>query len=706
MLRRLLPFAAALALAAAAAAQTSPFLPDDLYRKLDNELSGDRAYDDLRELTRYHAPNGSGRGFRGAAQWIEQRARALGLVDVKTIQLPYDEESWTPVAADLWLIAPDGRETRLISYPEISTAVADHSRPVKAEAELVYVGAGTEEQDYAGVDVKGKVVLAYGRPGAVEEEAVWKRGALGIVSYWSSRVNPADYPDQVAWSSINDGAAAQKKGKQPSFAIMLSWRQGNALRERLTRPRRDPNAPEGAAPRAPEPLRVRVSVESVLDAESTQGIVEGWIRGTKSRPGSAAQQVVLTSHIQEERYSANDDRSGVANMLEIARALVTLINQGKLPRPERDIRFWWVNEIDAPYTYFAVHPEERKNIFVNVNQDMVGANQTVGGLSRVQQVTRTPWSRPTFFNDVVESVVMAIYHGNNAYLAPRSNNALAPGSPFTRPIYSHLGSRDRWAAEIVPFFTQSDHMVFNDGRVATVHGGVTFTNWPDEHIHSTDDDMWQMDRTQFKRSALAVTALAWFMANAGPKDAEIVHALLLPNATARIQRDIAAARAAVLQGKATPHDEWLVRTTATQREQAALASLATLDPQAPYLKTGQSAFSAPPLAQAPGVNAQMAARVPVPIADLVQYFKRRGEMKPVRSLHGYMRYEALNFMDGRRSLWDIYAAVRAESLAAGEWYYGKVTPEMITQLFDHAAAAGMITWKESPPAQSKPRKKQ
>jgi len=729
MFRRLLAVLALLG--ACAVAQTSPFLPQELYDKLNNELSGDRAYDSLRELTKYHVPNGAGRDFYAAAAWIEAQAKAAGLEDVKLHRLPYDGQAWTPLSGDLWLIemGVDGtamhppRATRLISYPEIGVAIADNSRPVQAEAELVDVGAGTSDKDYEGKDVKGKIVLASGHPRAVETEAVWKRGALGIVSYYSSRVNPSDYPDQVAWASIH--SEPDKEGHQPSFAMMISWRQGAALHQRLQPRRIADAATESGFRLAPaDALRVRVSIESVLDPNPTQGVLEGWIRSSKNHD----QQVVLTAHIQEERTSANDDRGGCANLLEIARALVKLINEGKLPRPERDIRFWWVNEIDGPYAYFAAHPEERAKVFVNINQDMVGAHQTVGGLSRVQHVTRTPWSRPTFFNDVVESVVMSIYYGNNAYLAPRSGGNLAPGSQYTRPIYSHLGSRDRWAAEIVPFFTQSDHMVFNDGQIAATHGGVTFTNWPDEHIHSTDDDMWQMDPTQFKRSALAVSALAWFMANASGDDSiRTILTVSLPAAASRIEHDIQNVGLAQLAGQADPADWLMARKAAFERELRAIDSLrslvagnsrereVSLNRISGALKTLESFRSNDLTVSVPSYGKASIAyqwwsvsalqRIPVPIPNLADYLKKREDLKRVPGLHSYMRYEALNFMDGKRSVWDIYAATRAESLAAGEWYYGKVTPEMIQQLFDNAATAGMITWKEAAPAKPGKKKK-
>ena len=106
--------------------------------------------------------------------------------------------------------------------------------------------------------------------------------------------------------------------------------------------------------------------------------MEAWIRGSEIHD----QQIVLTAHIQEEMTSANDDGSGCGNLLEMGRALARLIKDGTLPRPRRDIRFWWVNELDSQPRYFRENPKEPRRMLVNINQDMVGARQSWGG--RVQ----------------------------------------------------------------------------------------------------------------------------------------------------------------------------------------------------------------------------------------------------------------------------------------------------------------------------------
>ena len=85
---------AALGAAATARAQTSPFLPDPLFRDLVNEISGDRAFEHDRHLTHYHRTGGS-RDFFAAAEWIRQAAVAAGLEDVKLVRQKWDGHGWS-----------------------------------------------------------------------------------------------------------------------------------------------------------------------------------------------------------------------------------------------------------------------------------------------------------------------------------------------------------------------------------------------------------------------------------------------------------------------------------------------------------------------------------------------------------------------------------------------------------------------------------
>jgi len=100
---------------------------------------------------------------------------------------------------------------------------------------------------------------------------------------------------------------------------------------------------------------------------------------------------------------------------------------------------------------------------------------------------------------------------------------------------------------------------------------------------------------------------------------------------------------------------------------------------------------------APLTDAERAAgrKVPANVAPLDTYLTNRQKVPFAAGgqLHGLMRTEVYNFVDGRRSYYDIYKAVYAESAAAGSWYYGTVTLEDVVRLLDAAVAAGALTLK-------------
>ncbi len=422
-MRRFVFLAAGMCWASLVPAQTSPFVDEGTERALVNELSGDLAFEHLRLTTQWHKPSGS-EGFFAVARYALEKAKEAGLEDVRWIDQVNDSASWTCRRAEAWLIEGDGsgaKETKLGSYAEVATSIADYSRSADVTAALVDVGAGDRPSDYEGKEVRGRVVLAYGNPSAVTEQAVWKRGAAGILAWSSTRLNPlADAPDQIAWQRVpeRDGPA----GEKTTFAFILSARAGKALSDRLKR-----DAALRTSGPAPPPVRVRIVVESATLPEKKSAMVEARIRGADP----SLPEIVLTSHLQEEKFSANDDQSGVANMLEIGRALTRLIAEGKIPRPRRGIRFWWCDEIRSEYRYFADHPGEEKKILANLNQDMVGAKQSVGG--RVQHMTRMPWSRPSFLADIEESILDMV--------VPETTRSCPPGRPArTRPA-SRTASR-------------------------------------------------------------------------------------------------------------------------------------------------------------------------------------------------------------------------------------------------------------------------
>jgi len=651
------------------------------------EISGDASYEHIRYMTQFHRPGGGADGLWAVAEYYDQKAREFGLVDVSLIKQDYGGRPWNAKFADLWIVQPEPE--RIASTLQSVLHLADYSRAADVTGELVDVGAGTAE-DLANVDVSGKIVLTYGSIGSVMSRAVGGGGALGVIWYPSPFGAQSAYPDQLRWSRV----PRDSDGYEPTFAFGLSLRQGLELRSRIAQ--------------ADEPIVVRAVVESdfnsVQGSEPWQVMVEAFIRGTE--PG-LGQDVVITGHLQEEGTSANDDASGTANVLEIGRALNKLIEDGRIPRPRRNLRFWWVTEISSQRQYFADNPEASKQMWVNINQDMVGADQSQDVL-RKQNVTRLPAARFHFFNDVVESVIDYMVASNTAELA----QAQAGSGFYTNPHLSHLGSRDRYNAKMIYFHNNTDHMTFTETPIGIP--GTTFTNWPDNYIHSSDDQLWNIDRTQLGRNAAAVALMAYTMANAGASSVQALAA----ETEGRGQQRLAHNLRLGLTWIATADDKAAAFHQATDqvryaaaRERLAIASLpeahesaqkfvgplldALEESEGQAISSVETAYRLATGQDGPGRQLSSAEQrlseiTPVVTGGPEDFLTGRRRIRSVPGLHALMAFEVLNAADGERTGLDIYRYVAAEAREAGDHYYGTVAAEAVLQYLGNVEAAGLM----------------
>jgi len=684
--------------------QETPVLPEKVWRALANELSGDIAFDYLRHLTLFHATSGGSEGFRMEAEWVAEKAREFGLEDVQIIWMEDESAGWDVLSGEAWIIEPE--EIKLGDVKETPLRVADNSRTADVTAELVDVGSGIRDSDYADKDVKGKIVLASSEPRAVQRLAVWKYGALGIISYTAKR----DFlPHQLSWEAIS---AQSPDGKQEgTFAWMLTPLEGRSLSSRLAASRYNKEGKES------KPFLARVKIETAFGEKRT-GMVEGWIRGTEINN----QDIVLTGHMQEEKTSANDNRSAVASLLEIGRALKKLIDEGKLMRPKRNIRFWWVDEYSSSYQYFIRHPEEIQNMLANLNQDLVGAKQSLN--DRAIYMSRTPWSRPSFLNDVAESVLEAVRLANTDFPFPPVSSVFPSiMGRFSRPLLSVLGTREPFRAEAVPYFDGSDHSVFIDGRIGIP--GVALCNWPDPYIHSSDDDLWQVDPTQLKRNAFIIGGSAYFMAAAGEEEVPRLIGLILGGAQKRLARDSAAALqlyqddsgrtaaesyadARILLEEAAKRelavmDSALVFTTkGSAGDKLIKAARQSVEQMAAALRASLDSFYEQAAGNIPAMNLSdeekaAGSLVPEWIVSLADSLKMLGYTPFWRfgslggeGLHPHYVNEVFNLIDGKRSALEIYRTVRAASLSAGEWYYGPANLVHVKEALERVAKTGAI----------------
>ena len=243
---------------------------------------------------------------------------------------------------------------------------------MKAEAELVYVGAGIDPKDYEGEDVKGKVVLATGIMGAAHAAAVYEREALGVVTF---QRRGFDLPDLIPSGELTPWKS--QSGEPANFGFGISYRQGQDLLSDLER----------------GPVRVRVEIDADVgpgEYLEVTGVIPGCERPTE--------EVLLTAHI-DHRNTGGNNATGDGVSLEVARTLVHLMERGALPRPRRAIRFIWGAEHKGFLVYLFHHPEAMNSWLYVLNFDMSGKNQSGTGV-RVH-LKRSPSSNPTVVDDAL-----------------------------------------------------------------------------------------------------------------------------------------------------------------------------------------------------------------------------------------------------------------------------------------------------------------
>src|SRR5216117_3330167 len=363
------------------AAQRPPLLPEKDVAALANELSGETAKRNLEGIARFHRQRGS-KGFHEAAELVAERARAYGLSDVAILQFPTDGKIFygTQRSRPAWDVEvgelteegigidpcppprPDYKRApgvgigsitcieltaKLIgSYEAEPIVLAEDSESADVTANLVDVGEGTKESDYAGKDVKGKIVLVSAQPGAVQDLAVGKFGAAGTVSYAQNQKTAWWGEDEnlIRWGHL------ETFSPNKTFAFMVSLKTARGTKERLARG---------------EKIRLHAVVKAGQHAGDYE-VVTATIPGTDAK--LKEEEIAFSCHLDHQRPGANDNASGCVTILEVARTLQKLINEGKLARPARTIRFYWPPEVEGTLALLTSPPRTYKSaLYVKPN---------------------------------------------------------------------------------------------------------------------------------------------------------------------------------------------------------------------------------------------------------------------------------------------------------------------------------------------------
>jgi len=499
----------------------------ELEKIVKNEISGEVAKSYVAQITCFHRIQASIM-FHKAAEYVRDTLQNLGFKSAKIEQFPSNGAvkywtwtspmGWEVKSAELYLVEPEKK--LIVRYEDVPTCLHTHSKSTPAEgitAELVDVGEGTKPKHYQGKDVKDKFVLATGRAKQVHEKAVYKYGATGVITdtitYEMKNVRESvDIPDAHAYQSI---WPTKKEQDKVSFGFSLSKRQGNHLRTLL---------------KGDKPVILKAKVNARLFPGNLD-VVTATIEGS-SKPN---EEIFFVAHLCHPKPSANDNASGSGLLLEIARTIKIIVESGKIEKPTRTIRFLWVPETFGTIAYLYHHPDLSPKLIAGINLDMVGQNQEL--CKSTLNLDKTPDSNPSYINDYVFS------------LFKQSIEEFDPKTVF--------GSASTFRYSINAFSGGSDHAEFNDSTFNVPC--VMLLQWPDLHYHTSMDSIDKVSENSLKRVGWIATVAALTLANATAEDAIFMAKLTRWGGITRLQEASKEAVTALFQKKANSNPNELAK---------------------------------------------------------------------------------------------------------------------------------------------------
>jgi len=447
-------------------------LTQDQMTSIINEVSGERAMHHILELVpwqRVRLPEEYGAPFR-ESQVIAENARRYGFrnIAIETFGAQ-GQMAWQPTQGELWMTTP--KSVKLFDIHDIALSLASLNANGDLSGELVDVGFG-RASDFDGRDVKGKFVLSAGSTNAAYQLAV-QHGALGVLGISAIGFQRSqDFPDQIVSSNVNaqPGTVAWSVTPEVQRNLVAMLNRGD-----------------------------RITIRSIVKSEQVPSKNE-YVHAEIPGDGSTTRETAISCHLYEGviKQGANDDNSGCALILEVGRAYIKLIEEGRLPRPKRTINFQFVPEISGTNAYLNAHPDKEKAIIGTLNFDMEGIRVSMSRSYWILQ--RTPDTYPSYINDISQSMMEYIADISRERVRFRSL-----GYAPSQPVQSPRGSKDAFYIRIDKHYGASDHVTYMQHGIPA----VMFITWPDMWYHSSEDTPDKQDPTQYKRAAaVALGSLA------------------------------------------------------------------------------------------------------------------------------------------------------------------------------------------------------
>ncbi len=457
-------------------------------------------------------------GFNATIERLRTRLRQSGFTDRETSTGPtggprsWVEEygkaqGWDYTVGTLTLVGGGSAKDEVLLSREqqrVALCINSFSTPAGGlAAAIIDVGQGAEA-DFANVDVKGAVVLGDGSIGRLWQAAVVRRGAIGVISpsiaeYARPGSTAADAArPRSEWDVLQWGSIPYDESKK-AFGFKATPKAAARIRERLKA----------------GPGRVRVEVASTFTPGQYRTLVA-------EIPGAVKpeERIVLVAHIQEP--GANDNSSGCATLVEMARAINEAVRAGKLPKPDRTLTLLWGDEMGASRQWMTDHPAEAKLVRYMFSLDMTGEDPAkTGGPFLIEKMPdpSAAWSRPS--DPHTE-------WGGGQYKAEALKGTLL--NDVFLGVCQRLAKGTNWVVETNPYEGGSDHSIFLRQGIPA----VLAWHFPDWFYHTSLDRPDKTSPAEMKHSGVSIASTALLLASATDADARAVVALVESAAAGRL----------------------------------------------------------------------------------------------------------------------------------------------------------------------------
>jgi hypothetical protein len=454
---------------------------------LHRELSGDRAQATTAAITQFHRPPGAA-GYHAATNLVAEQLRAAGLTNVESTSYPLDGETvagegplplaWEPYRAVVRVAGPVQQE--VVNSDTASSCLAWWSCPTPEgglTAELVDLGTGERDEDFAGKDLNGKIVLI----GHTERPGGWmyaarramEAGAKGILSDYLFYTFAPDRTRQNHPEAVQLLRLPNQRGQYDAWACSISYPAAQHLREL----------------RRLGPVQLHADIQCKLFKGHGQNLLA-------TIPGRELpdESVFFISHCSAATCPCANCAAGPALMAEIARTFHTLIERGDLQQPRRSIKFLFIIEGLGSRAYIKEHRDELDRVKTAFCFDSVGHDQ--GKLKSVLLFYKHPDAFPSFINDYFAAVMDRAPKDGSWVFA--NDTDIAPVQ-FTQAPYTPWSDNHTWAAYGVP--------------------SPLIMSWPDLHFHTQFLTADKTDPRVFRRAGVTTALAAYEIANAGPAGA-------------------------------------------------------------------------------------------------------------------------------------------------------------------------------------------